>query len=210
LQKAGDGPTTITISRFCASSTTIRTTRVGLDVDVDMLATCLPLVVIISATLSQAQVTGCEKAMTSICGDEWKTNATYCLSCVDSNIAKLEPNCTLAKAEGKCRNPPAPPAPGPGPGPSPGPSPGPTGCHRQVVLNCGDKWANLTQCLACVDEKFKQHKLPNCTIVQADKICRNPPTPAPPLPTSPPTPPPAPTTPHTGAPPPHIILIFSD
>ena len=56
--------------------------------------------------------TGCQQRMNAVC-QGWNTDQSKCLACVERNIAKLEPNCTLVQAKKKCTNPP--------PGPSPAP-----------------------------------------------------------------------------------------
>ena len=45
---------------------------------------------------------GCEQKLNQWCPG-WKTESKdLCVACCKANLAKLEPNCNLAKAEGKC------------------------------------------------------------------------------------------------------------
>eukprot|EP00039_Didymoeca_costata_P026999 m.17182 g.17182 ORF g.17182 m.17182 type:complete len:590 (+) comp5927_c0_seq2:58-1827(+) len=63
-----------------------------------------------------AQGTGCQQELTKYCPG-WETNVTFCKSCIHSNFAKLEANCsTLSRALAKCGM-------SPSPTPSPPPSP---------------------------------------------------------------------------------------
>jgi hypothetical protein len=44
---------------------------------------------------------GCEKRLKAVCPG-WQASKASCLACVHANLPKLEPNCTLARAETKC------------------------------------------------------------------------------------------------------------
>ena len=69
----------------------------------------------------QEQGFGCQKRLDAVCpGWEAAGAKEACLACVHENLRKLEPNCTLARAEAKCDDPPS-------PGPSPSPSALPVG-----------------------------------------------------------------------------------
>ena len=81
---------------------------------------------------------GCQKRLNAVCpGWNAAGRREACLECVRENLGKLEPNCTLARAESKCEDP---PNPGPSPsalpvGPSPLPPTPPTpGASRPHIV----------------------------------------------------------------------------
>ena len=79
------------------------------------------LVLVVSVTNATDHGSGCEKKLDKVCPN-WRANPKDCLQCIQTNLHKLEPECTQKKADSKCGATPSPPGPGPTP-PGPGPPP---------------------------------------------------------------------------------------
>jgi hypothetical protein len=86
--------------------------------------------------------------MNEVCPGWESEEAAACLACVKANITKLEPNCTLQRAEGKCTNPPPGPSPAPPEPPLPPwtpiePKPGALRPHILLWVVDDQGWANV-------------------------------------------------------------------
>ena len=152
--------------------------------------------------------TGCDATIKAVCPSAWTGgDLAKCISCVDANITKLQPNCTdTGEAEKRCK--------GRYPGePTPPPTPGGgKGCQKKLMKVCEEAWehGNHSSCYACVQAHLSE-LTPECDLSRADKKCdlHFPPTP-PPTPPTPAPPTPAPTPPDPDAPRPHIIVFVVD
>jgi hypothetical protein len=100
----------------------------------------LATLVLLSGSTALQKGEGCDKKIDKVCPD-WKDHSVAsCLECVDANVKKLEPNCTKAKAENKCKqlgptpSVPTPSSPTPPTPASPTPAPATKGANFVFVL----------------------------------------------------------------------------